>query len=141
MRFGKWISALRVREGLSVVHVEQVREARQERSGRRFGVRRRRLRRDPDPSAEAGEGAPDAVRDGVGRELRDLVEALAEPLDVLREDLAPRVAPDPHGGEVGGGEDERGHVPDARIGHDADVLEPVGLLDEADGLLDAPAQE
>ena len=30
MRFRKWISVLHVREGLSVVHVEQVREARHE---------------------------------------------------------------------------------------------------------------
>ena len=126
---------------LSVVEIEEVREARKERAGRRLGLRRDGLRRRADPLPEAGERPLQAVRDGVGRELGHLSKALSEPLQMFREDLVPDVPPDPHGGEVGRREDERGHVADARVGHDADVLEAVGLLDEADGLLHAPARE
>ena len=59
---------------------------------------------------------------------------------MFREDLVSDVPSDPHGGEVGRREDGRGHVADAYVGHGADVLETVGLLDEAYGLLHARAQ-
>ncbi len=46
-----------------------------------------------------------------------------------------------HGGEEGHGIDQDGHVGQVLIAQHSDVFEIVALLDEADGLLDAPAAE
>ena len=126
---------------LSVVEVEQFRKARQvlgqvdllgawDDSGDA-----------PCEPSEGGECAFQAGRDCVCAELRHFVQPLVHVGEVLREDLSLQVPPDPHRGEVGAREDERGHVAYARVGHHADVLEAVLLLDEPDGLLDAPAAE
>ena len=102
-------------------------------------VRKLRLCRGPRlPGAIARERPPYAVRERVEEELRHVVEPLVHALDVRDEHVLPDAAPEPRGGEVRRDEDERGHVPPARVGHHADVLEAVALLDEADRLLYPP---
>ncbi len=58
----------------------------------------------------------------------------AEELGEARQELDRR-------GEICAGEDNGGHVADARAGHHPDVLEAVRLLDEADRRLDPPPRE
>ena len=77
---------------LSVVGVEELGEARQELDRRGVGGIGDGVRRRAHPLSEAGERAPDAVRDGVCRELRVFAKPLSEALQMLREDFAPDAA-------------------------------------------------
>ena len=54
-------------------------------------------------------GAPDAVRDGVCRELRDFAKPLSKMRQMFREDFALDVAAYPCRGEIRAGADKRGH--------------------------------
>ncbi len=114
---------------LSVVDVEKLGKARQELDRRDVvgfgdGVRRR-----AHPLSKTGERALYAVRDGVCRELRHFAKPLSEVRQMFREDFAPDAAAYPCCGEICAGEDEGDHVAYARVGHHADVLEAVGLLE------------
>ena len=93
------------------------------------------------PVSVAHERPLDSGSERIEEELRHLVESLVHVLDVRDEDVLSHSASEPRGGEVGRREDDRGHVPPACVGHDADVLEAVALLHEPDRLLDPPSRE
>ena len=78
------------------------------------------------PASVAHERPLDSGSERIEEELRHLVESLVHVLDVRDEDVLSHAASEPRGGEVGRREDDRGDVPPARVGHDADVLETVG---------------
>ena len=96
--------------GLSVVEVEQFRKARQvlgqvDHLGAGDDVGDA-----PCEPSEGGECAFQAGRDCVCAELRHFVQPLVQVGEVFREDLSLQVPSDPHRGEVGAREDERGPV-------------------------------
>ena len=80
---------------LSVVGVKEFGKARQELERRDVGSFGDGVRRCARPLPETCVRPPQTVRDGVGRKLWHLAEALSEPRQELREDLVPGVPPFP----------------------------------------------
>lgn len=125
-RLGMWFSAFRVRNGypssVSRSFAKPGNSWNPAGSGGFGGGPHRRAY----PFPEVGEHSPDAVRDGVGRELRHLTESLSEVhQEMSRENFAPGVATYPHCGEIYIREDGRGYVAYACVGHHSDVREAV----------------
>lgn len=94
--------------------------------------------RDSAPSAVTHEGHLKSCRERVIVEVRRLAYLARHSRQVLDEDLGLHVVTEPRRGEVAHGEDERGHVLEFGVFHEADVLEVVRLLDVSDRVLDAP---
>ena len=91
------------------------------------------------PPAASSEDVARAVRDGIEVELRHLVYPERHAGDAPGDDFVPLRVPDPCHAEVDCSQDDRGQGLDLVVPEQADVLEAVGLLDVADGVLDPPA--
>ena len=91
------------------------------------------------PPAASSEDVARAVRDGIEVELRHLVYPERHAGDAPGDDFVPLRVPDPCHAEVDCSQDDRGQGLYLVVPEQADVLESVGLLDVADGVLDPPA--
>ena len=91
------------------------------------------------PPAASSEDVARAVRDGIEVELRHLVYSERHAGDAPGDDFVPLRVPDPCHAEVDCSQDDRGQGLYLVVPEQADVLESVGLLDVADGVLDPPA--
>ena len=126
---------------LSVVELEQFSETRQVLGYVDLICSGRDACDTPCEPSECGECAFKPGRDCVRAELRYFVQPLVQVGEMFSKDLSFQVTPDPHRSEVGAREDERCHVAPGIVAVYPDVLKSVFLLDESDGLLDAPAAE
>ena len=84
------------------------------------------------------EDGPNAVGEAVTVEVGDAEESSGGTQGMCGEYLEAFAEADADAEEVCRGKDEGEQVPHAPIGKDADILDLIALLDEADGLFDAP---
>ncbi len=94
-----------------------------------------------DPALSSGTDFADAVCDRVVAKIWHSEQALGGSHEVRSQDLEPGARADHDRGEEGDSVDEDDHAPKPPIGQDSDILEFVALLDETDGLPEAPARE
>ena len=108
----------------------------EEREERRNVAPRDFFRVESAPSASSFQDIACAVCDGVGMELRHVVNPERHSCDASRDDDVLLRVPDPRHVEVDGCEDSRHHCLDFGVFEQTDVFKVVGLLDVADRVLD-----